>query len=129
MAWEKPDFMISMEANADLSAKQYYFVEIVTGYKADVCNAATDRPIGILQNKPKAGETAEIMVSGVSKVSADGVVALGDQIGTSADGQADVKTAGTDTTEYVVGVALEAAAAAAEIIAVLINCATPHRAA
>ena len=52
------------------------------------------------------------MVTGFSKVSADAALAINQLIGTAADGQADAKTVGTDTTEYVVGNVLVAAGAA-----------------
>jgi hypothetical protein len=47
-------------------------------------------------------------------------------VGTSADGQADAKTLGTDVTEYVRAITLEASGAAGDIIAVLLV--DPHRA-
>jgi hypothetical protein len=81
-----------------------------------------------LQNKPALGEQCEVIAFGPTKVVADGVLAVGDFIGPSADGQADKKIPGTDTTEYVVGRALDAAGAAGNVIAAFINCITPHRA-
>jgi hypothetical protein len=60
---------ISLEAAADLSALQYTFVKRDTNGRAVAVAAATDIPIGILQNKPKAlGQMAEIVVIGISKV-------------------------------------------------------------
>ena len=126
MALEMPVFSISMEAGADLSAKQYSFVKISRG-KAVVCTAATDKPIGVLQNDPTSGKTAEIMVIGRTKVNSDAALSVDDLIGTAADGQADAKTPGTDTTEYVVGRVLTASAAAAGYASALINCMNPHR--
>lgn len=128
MAFEMPVFTFSLEAGADLSAKQYYFVKLSSG-KAAVCSAATDKPIGVLQNKPTSGQTAEIMALGISKVSGDADLSADDLIGTSADGQADAKTVGTDTTEYVVGRVLEDNGAAGGLVTALINCMNPHRAA
>lgn len=123
-------FKISLEAGADLSAKQYYFVKIdsSTG-KAVVCAAATDRPVGVLQNNPTSGQAAEIVVVGLTKVSSDAGLTIGNLIGTSGDGQADAKTPGTDTTEYVVGTVVTSTSNAAEIATVMVNCANPHRAA
>lgn len=123
-------FKITLEAGADLSSKQYYFVKIdsSTG-KAVVCAAATDKPVGVLQNNPTSGQAAEIVVMGLTKVSSDAGLTIGNLIGTSGDGQADAKTPGTDTTEYVVGTVITATSNAAEIATVMVNCANPHRAA
>ena len=68
------------------------------------------------------------MVTGISKVSSDAALSIGNQIGTSADGQADAKTAGSDTTEYVVGVVLEASSGAGALATATVNCLNPHRA-
>lgn len=123
-------FKITLEAGADLSTKQYYFVKIdsSTG-KAVVCSNASDRPVGVLQNNPTSGQAAEIVVVGLTKVSSDAGLTIGNLIGTSGDGQADAKTPGTDTSEYVVGTVITSTSNAAEIATVMVNCANPHRAA
>jgi hypothetical protein len=120
---------ITLEAAADLSAKQYYFVKIDSNGKAAAVTAITDVPIGVLQNKPTAGQAAEIVVVGVSKVSSDAALNEGDLIGPSGDGQADARVIGTDITHYVGGQMLTATGAAAVIGTAIINCATPARAA
>ncbi|GIV81829.1 MAG: hypothetical protein KatS3mg051_1183 [Anaerolineae bacterium] len=129
MAWEIPTLTFTLEAAADLSAKQYYFVKVDSNGKAAVCAATTDKPVGVLQNKPKQGQEAQIMALGITKVSSDAALNEGDLIGTSADGQADAKVPGTDTTEYVVGQVLTATTAAGGLATALINCCNPHRAA
>lgn len=116
-------------AGADLSTHQYKFVEITGAGTVNVCNAATDRPIGVLQNKPTSGQACEIVVIGVTKVSSDAALTAGTLIGTSADGQADAKTPGTDTTEYTVGQVLIASGAGDELATAVVNCAAPCRAA
>lgn len=129
MAWEVPDLMLpGFTASADLSTHQYKFVKISGANTVTVCAAATDVPIGVLQNAPASGESAQVMLTGISKVSSDAALSRGNLIGTSADGQADAKTAGTDTTEYVVGVVLVASGAANELATAAINCLNPHRA-
>lgn len=112
-------------AAADLSSSQFRFVELGSS-GVTVVNAATDKPIGVLQNRPKNGEDATVCVLGPTFVSADGTIAIGASIGTSADGQADSKTPGTDTTQYLLGVALEAGAAG-QIIGAFVNCINPAR--
>lgn len=130
MAYEASQpLKISLSAGADLSTKQYYFVKLDGSGNAVVCDGATDVPVGVLQNKPTSGQSAEIVVVGVSKVNTDAGLSIGNLIGTSGDGQADAKTPGTDTSEYVVGRMLTATGAAAQLGTALINCANPHRAA
>ena len=114
MAWTIPGFTFTRVAGADLRALQYYYVKLSTTDTVVVCAAATDVPIGILQNAPTSGQEAVIMATGISKVNSNAALSIGNLIGTAADGQADAKTAGTDTTEYVVGVVLEASSAAGE---------------
>ena len=130
MAYEGAQHKVpGLKAGADLTTKQYYFVKLSAANTVDVCSGATDKPIGVLQNTPDNGDAAEVCWCGVTKVSADAALTVGLLIGTSADGQADAKTPGTDTTEYVVGQVIEATTAAAGLATALINCANPHRAA
>lgn len=117
----------TLPAGADLSAKRFYFVKRDANTYI-LCTGATDVPAGVLQNKPELGEDCEVIALGPTKVVADAALSIGYLIGTSADGQADRKIPGTDTTEYVVGMALEAATAAGDVIGAFVNCFTPHRA-
>lgn len=126
MAYEIPAFTFTLEAGADLSAHQYKFVKLTSG-KAAAIAAATDLPIGVLQNKPTSGQAATIMQHGITKLQADAALTVDLLIGTSADGQADAKTLGTDTTEHTVGVVLEAAAAAGNLCTALISCGIANR--
>jgi len=125
----KPVHTESFDAGADLSTKQFFFVKLSADRKVILCAAATDKPIGVLQNKPKLNEAAEVMVIGRTKVESDAALTAGDLIGTSADGQADAKTPGTDTTEFICGVVTVGSAAAGEMAEVLINCINIARAA
>jgi len=112
MAYEAAQIKVGQfTASADLSAKQYHFVKMSGNNTVTVCAAITDIPIGVLQNTPSSGQAAEVCLFGISKVVADGTLAAGNVIGTSADGQADAIAAGTDTTVYTMGIALNAAAA------------------
>lgn len=112
MAYEAAQVKVGQwTASADLSSKQYHFVKISGNNTVTVCAAITDVPVGVLQNAPSSGGAAEVCIFGVTKVVADGTLAAGNRIGTSADGQADAITAGTDTTVTTVGQALKAASA------------------
>jgi hypothetical protein len=128
MAYEGPQIKATgLVAGADLSAKQYHFVKISASNTVVVCSGATDKPIGVLQNTPTSGQAAEVCVVGQTKVSSDAALSAGALIGTSADGQADAKTPGTDTTEYVCGQVIAASGAAAGIATAFINCANIGR--
>jgi hypothetical protein len=118
----------SVQAGEDLSDKQFYFVKF-SGSTVVACSAATDVPAGVLQNTPESGQQAEIVVIGPTKIEADAALSVGYLIGPSADGQADRKIPGTDTTEYVAGTVFEVAGAAGDIVRAWVNCAAPHRAA
>jgi hypothetical protein len=112
MAYESPSITIgTLTAAADLSAKQYHFVVLASATTVNVCTAITNAPIGILQNNPESGQQAVVQVFGVSKVVADGTLAAGNFIGTSADAQADAISPGTDTTVYMTGQCIQAASA------------------
>jgi len=116
-------FRISLEAAADLSALQYYFVKVDANGKAAVCAAVTDIPCGVLQNKPTSGQAAEITVAGETKVSSDAALTAANVIGTAADGQAAAYAAGSDTTKYLVGQMLVSTGGADVIGTAIINCA------
>lgn len=118
MAYESPQICIgTLTASADLSDKQYHFVKLASATTVAICAAVTDKPIGVLQNNPTSGQVAEICLFGISKISADATLAAGDVIGTSADGQAQPITLGTETTVHVCGQAIEAGAAGTTLTA------------
>jgi hypothetical protein len=109
----------SYAANADLSAKQYFCVKYVAGPKVDLCAAATDRCVGVLQNKPAAsGRNSVVRHHGITKAVSDGsgtAIAVGDPVGTDANGRV-VKKA---TADYgLIGEALDASSALGTIIRV-----------
>lgn len=114
-------FVDSYKAGADLSAKQFYAVELTAANTVNVCNAATDRPIGILQNKPRANEAAAVCHNGRTYARADGgsvAIAVGDLVGPAAGGKL-IKKATADFST--IGTALSAAAADDLIIEVLLG--------
>ena len=120
-------FKITLEAGADLSSSQYYFVKLNASGKAVVCSAVTDKPVGVLQNDPTSGQAAEVVVVGLTKMSTNAALAIGDLIGTSSDSQAAAYVAGTDTTKYSAGICIKDNGAAAGIIKAVINCGSPNR--
>ncbi len=66
MATENGVLDLSFEAAEDLSDDQYRIVVLSSG-KVQRPNAATDVPLGILQNAPESGEAAQVRLIGVSK--------------------------------------------------------------
>ena len=100
-----------LTASSDLSSKQYHFVKLSAATSVTVCASITDKPIGVLQNNPESGGQAIVTTHGLSKLVADGTIAAGNILGTSADGQGDAIAGGTDTTVYVAGQAIGAASA------------------
>jgi len=130
MAFEYVDSQstISIAAGADLSAKQYTFVKL-SGSGVISAAAATDICVGVLQNAPKSGQTAEVAIDGVTKLKASAAITVGALVGTTSTGLAVALTAGTDTTKYVFGQAITAAGAANDIITVAVSCKSPNRAA
>lgn len=127
MAFEIPGRKITAVCGAaSLAQKKHYFVKLHTDGTVIVPTANTDQPYGILQNNPVQGGEAEIMKDGVSKLVASETVAIGNVIGTAADGRAEVMAHGTDTTKFIVGVALSAADAG-ETFTVDFSCSAPNR--
>ena len=131
MAYEISNYSVkvTLVAAADLSALQYTFVKLDSAGKAAACSGATDIPVGVLQNAPIAGQEAEVLVVGGTKIVAGAAIGEGALVGTSAAGKAVALVAGTDTTKYVVGTLLTESAADGNIVTAVINCANPGRAA
>lgn len=94
---------IPMKAYDDLSSSQWLFVKMNGNDTADLCGAATDIVMGILQDEGSTGQGITVRTVGHSKVYLGGVVAAGDLVGTDSAGKAVKITAGTSTTAYVAG--------------------------
>lgn len=84
---------LSEEAAGDLSAAQFLFVKKDSNGKVVVATGATDAVIGVLQNKPKAaGQMAEIVVIGKTKLVAAGTINPNAALGTDSAGKAQSVT-------------------------------------
>lgn len=122
MALESYLFDVSCKAENDLSAKQFYAVELSgADRQVDVCDNAGDLVFGILQNKPTASKAATVRVGGITKWISDGSgtpINVGAKVGTDGSGKAVVKTADT---AKVAGTALSASSADGTIIDVLLT--------
>jgi hypothetical protein len=109
----------TLSAATDLSTHQYKFVKLISATTVGLCTAATDRPIGVLQNKPASGEAAEVCIFGITKLLAGGTIVFNNVIGTDASSTADKKIPGTDTSEFMCGTAITAAASGEYFTALL----------
>lgn len=94
MAIENEILTMSYIASEDLSGQQYRFVcQDSDGY-VGMPDAATEYPLGILQNAPVAGEVATVMLAGVSKLVANDALAVQalvkmEYVSTTDNGKAD----------------------------------------
>jgi hypothetical protein len=121
MATEELGKRITRVAAADLSARQFTFVIIDANGQVAAPGAAAAMVIGILQNKPTAGQAADVALisgGGVSKLVGDGTIAAGERVGVlSATG----KGRQAATSDYVCGVALTTSAVDGGIIEILLG--------
>ena len=100
-------------AGTSLAAKQYYFVALNSSGTVEVCASGDPGMLGVLLNKPTAGQACEIAAVGsICPVSADAALSVGNVLRCSADGQA---AAGIDGS-YTCGMVMEAADGANNIV-------------
>ena len=120
MAYEQPIALHgTFAASADLSTHQYKLVKISGANAVTVSAAATDASIGILQNKPASGQDAVVCTIGISKAVAGAAIAAGAELMADASGRVITAAAAAGANRSV-GVAVEAVAAAGEIVSVLL---------
>jgi len=129
MAIQSPVHYFSFAATNDLTGKQFYLVDCDAATStSSITNvitptAAGQKVLGVLQNKPAAGQEAQVMLLGISKVVAGAAVAAGDLVMSDNQGRAVTATpAGAfPATNFIVGRALNAAAAAGALISVVLQ--------
>lgn len=115
MAIEQSLECITLEAGADLSAKQYFFVTQAPGDGQVDPTGDGLLANGILQNNPSAaGRAATVAKGGISKVSAGATFSRGDILSSDANGEANTIASG----DYPLARALEAATAVHDIVSV-----------
>lgn len=126
MAFEGPQIKIpGLTASADNSSNQYKFVKLSGEKTVTVCSAATDLPIGVLQNAPASGAEAEVTAIGVTKLIGTADLNYNDQIGTSSGGHAVAKSAGT--VDYIVGRVINGNSAAGGYVTAFVDCVAPAK--
>lgn len=99
---------VTLPANADLSTKQYFFVNLTNSSGTGRVALAGDGEfaIGVLQNKPSAaGDAAKVAISGIAKVEAGGAITAGNPVAVDASGNAVAASSG----DIVVAVAVNSA--------------------
>lgn len=102
-----------------LIAKQYYFVKQHTDGTLILAAAATDKIVGVLQNKPAVGAAALVRFGGTTKVVAGGTISVGAWVTSDSNGKAVATTTDKD---FVIGKYLgTAAAASGDIIEIQIH--------
>jgi hypothetical protein len=94
MAVDYSGLDIALVAAEDLSSYQYCFVVQDTDGTVRLANAATDVPLGVLQNAPASGEEAIVRIMGTSKLVMNDAVAVGarlkmEYVSTSDNGKGD----------------------------------------
>jgi hypothetical protein len=119
MAVENILYRIPGVAVSDLSAKQFYALQLVSGTDNgfNLATAATQKPGGILQNKPASGKAVDSAVLGVCKALAGGTIHVGDRVTSHTDGTLIATTTAKD---YAWGVSLTEASAG-DVFTMLVN--------
>jgi hypothetical protein len=88
MSQSTRDFERSPVAGEDLTAKQFYIVQLDATGKIEVAEGATDLVVGVLQNAPYTGEQATYRFAGTTKVISGGTIAIGAMVTTDTAGKA-----------------------------------------
>ena len=110
MKTEQPILITSIEAAADLSAKQNLFI----AFDGTVCGSGV-KPLGVLNANTDEGEQAPVCCVGIALVYSGAAVAKGAKLQCNAAGKAITYAAGA-----VAGYALDEATGADELIRVLL---------
>lgn len=106
MATQDNMLCVTLEAGADLSTKQFYFVSVASDGQIDPTGDGLDAD-GVLQDAPAAaGRAALVAIAGKVKVVCGGVVTRGGPVASDASGTAVNAASG----DIILGVALETGA-------------------
>lgn len=122
------DTFFNLKANSTgLASKQYTWVklastagQVVSAGTLNSTTALTLGPVGVLMNAPAGNEEAEVAFSGIVKLKVStSTLVIGDHVGSDSNSLGS-EMARTDNTAFL-AVALQASAAANDIITVLLN--------
>lgn len=116
MATFGPSLIASFATDADLSGMAYRIVKTSASGVVTNTTAATDIMIGVLTDGVADGSSenqgVSVAISGIAKIKAGGVVAVGDQLTSNGDGRAIAAAGGNS----IIGRALSPASGADEVI-------------
>jgi len=115
MAFYENQTCVSLVAGADLSTKQYHFVEVGSAGTVVVAGDGLHAD-GVANSNPISGRVAEVAIGGIVKVKCGGVVTRGGPVASDANGQAANAAAG----DIILGTALETGANGS-VIAMIFN--------
>ena len=93
MAYQIPVLDVTFTAMSDLRTKQFCFVALLDDNSVELPSATTEVTVGVLQNKPNAGEAASVRILGLSKIILGATIAPGAVLATTAAGQAQTAVA------------------------------------
>lgn len=106
MATQDNMLCVTLEAGADLSTKQFYFVSVASDGQIDPTGDGLDAD-GVLQDAPAAaGRAALVAIAGKVKVVCGGVVTRGGPVASDSAG----KAVNAATGDIILGTALETGA-------------------
>jgi hypothetical protein len=119
-------FVESFNSNGDLSANQYKAVRIFASMTVGTPLTNGADAIGIQENQPDSSTGAEIRVclGGITKAVAGAAFSTGVRLvanGTSNTQTGLLYAANTLTSADVIGISLQSAAAASEVVSILLN--------
>lgn len=118
-AYTESEKAITLPAGSSLTAGQYRFVAISSSGNVNLVAASGGLQVdGVCYNKPEAGQAATVVISGVAKVVAGGVITAGAAVVSDSGGGAVAAASGA--TNMVAGRALVGATAAGSVIPVLL---------
>jgi hypothetical protein len=130
MATYREALVVSFVAGTDLRNYPFAPVRLDATTGRVVLAGANERAIGILQNKPNNGETASVMLYGISKAVAAGPITIGSPVVAAANGRVsaagafhnhgDASNNPPTGQQRVLGFALTGATAAGQVIEVLL---------
>lgn len=106
MSQSTRSFEKAIVASEDLSAKQFFIVQLAADGTLEVGEGATDLLVGVLQEGVESGQMGTYRFLGTTKVKAGGSIAIGAYVTSDANGEA---VATTTNGNVVIGRALEAA--------------------
>lgn len=116
-SYEVPGFTRSYSAAGDLTASKFRFVKL-SGATITAVAAATDKAVGVLQNKVSAaGDAGTVMISGVTRVYSGAAFAAGVPLYLDSVG----RVSATAQAGQCIGTSEQAATAADQLVAVLLK--------